>query len=218
MMLNLVRHSHDHSVINPKMEQNWIKNRYKNEVKIGRRPRWKINQKSTQKPSKIDQKSTKNEPKISLGGVSGGPWGLLAAKIEKTRKKSQLLGPLGAILGPSWGPLGAVLALGSPSWAVLGRLGAIWSRLKIDVKIDQKINAFQDRFLKRFWWILGGKMEASWHQNQLKIDACCEMRFFEKTLFFFRKNYYFQGSGGPSWEQKSIKNRSENEVKIGKAS
>ena len=41
------------------------------------------------------------------------------------------------------------------------------------------------------------------------------MRFFEKTLFFFRKNYYFQGSGGPSWEQKSIKNRSENEVKIG---
>ena len=41
------------------------------------------------------------------------------------------------------------------------------------------------------------------------------MRFFEKTLFFFRKNKYFQGSGGPSWEQKSIKNRSENEVKIG---
>ena len=103
-----------------------------------------------QKPSKIDQKSTKNRPKITLGGVSGGPWGPLAAKIEKRRLRSQLLGPLGAILGPSWGPLGAVLALGSPSWAVLGRLGAIWSRLKIDVKIDQKINAFQDRFLKRF--------------------------------------------------------------------
>ena len=29
------------------------------------------------------------------------------------------------------------------------------------------------------------------------------------------KNHYFQGSGGPSWEHKSIKNRSENEVKIG---
>ena len=103
-----------------------------------------------QKPSKIDQKSSKNGPKISLGGVSGGPWGLLAAKIEKRRFAPQLWGPLGAILGPSWGPLGAVLALGSPSWGVLGRLGALLSRLKIDVKIDQKIDAFQDRFLERF--------------------------------------------------------------------
>ena len=100
-----------------------------------------------QNPSKIDNRSIKNGPKISLGGVSGGPWGLLAAKIEKTRKEPQLSGPLGAILGPSWGPLGAVLALGSPSWAVLERLGALLSRLKIDVKIDQKIDAFQDRFL-----------------------------------------------------------------------
>ena len=116
-----------------------------------------------QKPSKIYQKSSKNGPKISLGGVPGGLWGPLAAKIEKRRLRCELLGPLGAILGPSWGPLGAVLALGSPSWAVLGRLGALLSRLKIDVKIDQKIDAFQDRFLKRFWWISGGKMEASWH-------------------------------------------------------
>ena len=115
-----------------------------------------------QKPSKIDQKSSKNGQQISLGGVSGGAWGLLAAKIEKTRMRCELLGPLGAILGPSWGPLGAVLALGSPSWAVLGRLGALLSRLKIDVKIDQKIDAFQDRFLDRFYWILGRKMEACW--------------------------------------------------------
>ena len=100
-----------------------------------------------QKPSKINQKSSKNGPKISLGGVSGGPWGLLAAKIEKRRVQPRFLGPLGAILGPSWGPLGAVLALGSPSWAVLGRLGALLSRLKIDVKIDQNIDAFENRFL-----------------------------------------------------------------------
>ena len=103
-----------------------------------------------QKPSNIDQKSSKHGPKITLGGVSGGPWGLLAAKIEKRRFARQLWWPLGAILGPSWGPLGAVLALGSPSWGVLGRLGALLSRLKIDVKIDQKIDAFQDLFLDRF--------------------------------------------------------------------
>ena len=119
-----------------------------------------------QKPSKIDQKSSKDEPKITLGGVSGGPWGLLAAKIEKRRVRSQLLGTLGAILGPSWGPLGAVLALGSPSWAVLERLGALLSRLKIDVKIDQKIDAFQDRFLgdfTRFW-------EGKWRHVGTKIE------------------------------------------------
>ena len=86
------------------------------------------------------KKSTKNAPKITLGGVSGGPWGLLGAKIEKRRMRSTFLRPLGAILAPSWGPLGAVLAFESPSWAVLGRLGALLGRLKIDVKIDQKID------------------------------------------------------------------------------
>ena len=94
----------------------------------------------------MNQKLTQNHSWRALGGSLEA----FAAKIEKMRMRRELLGPHGAILGPSWGPLGAVLALGSPSWAVLGRLGAIWSRLKIDVKIDQKINAFQDRFLKRF--------------------------------------------------------------------
>ena len=74
--------------------------------------------------------------------------GALGGQDRKNPKKSQLLAPLRAILGRSWGALGAVLALGSPSWAVLGRPGAILSRLKIDVKIDQKIDAFENRFLE----------------------------------------------------------------------
>ena len=97
-----------------------------------------------QKPSKIDQKSTKNEPKIGLGEVSGGPWELLAAKIEKTRMRCELLAPHGPILGPSWGPLEAVLALGSPSWAVLGRL-------KMNANVDRKIDASWDRFVEGYW-------------------------------------------------------------------
>ena len=78
--------------------------------------------------------------------------------------------PFGSILVPTWlhfgsifrvlGRLGRLLGRLGASW---GRLGAVLGRLKIDVKIDQKINAFQDRFLMQFWWILGGKMEASWH-------------------------------------------------------
>ena len=83
----------------------------------------KIDQKSMQNTSKIDQKSTKNGPKISLGGVSGGPWGLLAAKIEKMReKKTNFWG----LLGPSWGRLGGLLG---PSWRLDRRLGPSWGVL-----------------------------------------------------------------------------------------
>ena len=102
-----------------------------------------------QNPSKInkqiDQKWTKNQSWRGLGG----PWGPGAAKSEKRPKKPELLRPLGVILGPSWGPLGAVLALGSPSWADLVRLGVVLGRLGIDIKIDQKIDALQDRFWMR---------------------------------------------------------------------
>ena len=90
----------------------------------------------------------------------GGSWRLLPAI---PRKRTIALCFFEASWGRLGGPLGAVLALGSPSWADLGRLGVVLGRLKIDVKIDQKIDALQDRFLMRFWWILGRKMEASLH-------------------------------------------------------
>ena len=71
---------------------------------------------------------------------------------------------------------------------------------KNDAKIDQKFDASWDRFLEGFWWILVGKMEPSWYQNPSKIGINCEKAFFEKTLFFYRKNNDFEGSRGPSWE------------------
>ena len=40
--------------------------------------------------------------------------------------------------------------------------------------------------------------------------------FLKKTLFFLRKNHDFEGSGGRSWEQKSIKNLSKKEVNMGR--
>ena len=55
---------------------------------------------------------------------------------------------------------------------------------KSDAKIDQKIDAFKDRLLMQFGRILGGKMEASWQQNQRKIEANFERPFFEKNLVF----------------------------------
>ena len=70
------------------------------------------------------------------------------------------------------------------------------NREKSDAKIDQKIDAFEDRILMRFGRILGGNMEATWHQNQRNIDASFERPFFEKTLFFHRRFNDFEGSRG----------------------
>ena len=85
----------------------------------------------------------------------GGSWGVLAANTEKERGEPVFCDPLGAVLAASWavlaaswGHLSGLGGLLGASWAVLGRLGTLLSRLKTDVKIDQKIDAFQDRFLK----------------------------------------------------------------------
>ena len=136
-----------------------------------------MKQKSTKTQPKINRKSIKNQPKIIRKSLLERSRRSLRAKTQKNPKKSEILASLGTVLDPSWRPLDAVLALGSPSWAVLGRLGALLSPLKSDVKIDQKKDAFQDRFLHQCWWILGRKMEPSWHQHRSKIVANCEKWF-----------------------------------------
>ena len=83
----------------------------------------------------------------------------------------------------------------APSWPPKSKE----NRRKIDAKIDRKIDASWDRFLEVFGWIFGRKMEACWQQNRIQIDANLEERFFEKTLFFSRKNNDFEGSGDRSW-------------------
>ena len=105
--------------------------------------RLKINATSIENRPKIDQKCTKNPSWRGLGGPLGALGGQDRKKTNAMRTFGASWGHLGAVLGASWGRLGAWIA-------VLGRLGAIWNRLQKDVKIDQKINAFQDRFLTRF--------------------------------------------------------------------
>ena len=58
-------------------------------------------------------------------------------------------------------------------------------------------------------------MEASWQQNRRKIDANFERPFFEKTLFFLRKNNDFEGSKGCKIEENSIKNQVKSEGQDG---
>ena len=103
----------------------------------------KINAKTIENLPKIDQKSSKNQSWRGLGGPLGALGGQDRKNTNAVRTCGASWGHLGSVLGASWGRLGAWIA-------VLGRLGAILSRLKIDVKIDQKIDAFENRFLERF--------------------------------------------------------------------
>ena len=90
---------------------------------------------------------TKNGPNFDLG-CSCGSWAVLVASWEC------LGGRFGTVLSGSWVPTWV------PKWSQLGQ--------KIDPKIDHFLNASWNRFLRRFWWILGAKMEPSWHQNGIK--------------------------------------------------
>ena len=158
-----------------------------------------MNPKSTRNQCKIHRKSTKNQPKMDQKSVLERSRGALGGSWRPRSKKCECDPNFWGLLGPSWGRLGGLLG---PSWRLDRRLGPSWgvlNRKKIDAKIDRKNDASWNRFLEGFWWIFGGKMEACWHQNRSKIDANFEKRFFEKTLFFHRKNNDFEGSWDRSW-------------------
>ena len=108
--------------------------------------RLKINAKSIENRPKIYQKCTKNPSWRGLGGPLGALGGQDRKNAKATRTFGASWGHLGAVLGASWGRLGAWIAVFNrlrPSEALL-------SRLKIDVNIDPKNDAFQDHFLERF--------------------------------------------------------------------
>ena len=112
-------------------------------------------------------------------------------------------GGLGGLLGLSW----AFWGLLGPSLAVLGRLGILWGRLKFDVKIDQKIDTFQDRFLTRCWWILERKWKQVGSRIYQKSDH--ELTSYQKcrTGLRYCENYNFFNRNGVLEVQASIKNR-----------
>ena len=60
-----------------------------------------------------------------------------------------------------------------PKWSQLGQ--------KIDPKIDHFLDASWNRFLVGFWWILGAKMEPSWHQNGIKNRCLLGRAIFQNS-------------------------------------
>ena len=67
------------------------------------------------------------------------------------------------------------------------------------------------RNLVDFWCQNGGKLATKWDQ---KLMFTWEGDF-SKIVLWLQRGLDFSGSGGPSWEQKSIKNRSKNGVQDG---
>ena len=98
-------------------------------------------------------------------GVLGASWARLGASW----------GRLGSVLGASWARLGASWAVLGASWTEkVANMAPTWfpkwnqNGEKINPKIDQNFDASWDQFLIGFWWIVGPKMEACWHQNGIE--------------------------------------------------
>ena len=151
-------------------------------------PKWTKNQ------WKIDQKLVKIEVWRRLGAYWGILWHLWVSWGHPGRPKDapkRVLGRLGskkvANMAPTWLPKRSR------------------NREKIEAKIDQNFDGSWGQIFSGFWWILEAKWSQVGTKIASKIDPNFERRFFEKTLFFLRKNNDFEGSGGRSWNQKSHK-------------
>ena len=108
-------------------------------------------------------------------GCPGASWGALGGQDRKRVRGICFLeafwGRLGGVLGPSWGRLGRFWR---PRWSQ--------NRKKTGLNIDRNFDAFWNRFLNRFWWIFGWKMEPSWHQNGILNRSYLEIASNQKHI------------------------------------
>ena len=125
----------------------------------------KINQKSIKNPSQMDQTCIKNHKKIEVRRAPMQVWRRLGPSWAIQSVFGGILDCLGSVLEASWRGLGGLLGGLWPR--KVANMAPTWSpkrsqnQLKIDLKIDQLFNASWNRFLERFWWILGAKMKQS---------------------------------------------------------
>ena len=127
-----------------------------------------IDQKSIKIQWKMDQTSINNRPK-SRSGMLRGRFGGVLGRLGRSKAS---LEASWTVLEASWRGLGGLLGGLGPT--KVANMAPTWppkrsqNQLKIDPKIDHFFSASWNRFLEGFWWILEGKMEASWHQNRTK--------------------------------------------------
>ena len=130
----------------------------------------KIKRKWSRRPPKIEPKWSPRPPKSSQNGVQMGSG---RGKIRKNADGNKKTG--GVAQGPPIFPDN--VAQMAPTWPPKRSQNGS----KIVAKIDQNFDGFRDRFLERFWWVFGAKMEASWHQNRIENWYELRIRVFQKT-------------------------------------
>ena len=87
-------------------------------------------------------------------------WGQNGEKIEEKRQRNKKEGWTSQRCPPGAEKVANMAPTWVPKWSQDGQ--------KIDPKIYHFFNASWDQFLDGYWWILGAKIEASWHQNGIK--------------------------------------------------
>ena len=120
-----------------------------------------------------------------FGGPGGSFWKVWRVILGSFWESGRRLGAF-CLFRASWATFGASQAdfwrptcpPNGPTWLPK------WSKnpTKIEAKIDQFFDASWGRFLERFGWILGGKMEASWYQNGIKNRCQLRKAHFTKNL------------------------------------
>ena len=130
-----------------------------------------------------------------LGGTFGKHFGAILKLWEGFRSQVRLGRRLGRVLADFKGQDDSNL---KPKRAP----SCSQNNLKIDAKIDRNIDGFGNRFLKGFWTILVGKMEASWNQNGIKFRSYLENAAKQKVLIKPMEFQWFCGTRGHKLEAK----------------
>ena len=98
-----------------------------------------------------------------------------------------LVGVPGVLLVALRGFIRFWVALGAVSGKIQEILGS--QNEKHNAEIYQNVDASWGRFLGRFWWILEGKMEPSWHKKRTKNRI--QLRNAHFTKFLASISYFF---------------------------
>ena len=120
-------------------------------------------------------------------GLGGQKWGTPSAPGTKNSKKIDLKKQRNKKEGgtpQSRSILIEKVANMAPTWVPK------WSQdgQKIDAKKHHFFDASWNRSLGGFWWILGAKIEPSWHPNGIKNRCQLRKACFQKIVVFLMKN------------------------------
>ena len=124
-------------------------------------PSPKMNAKWPPHDRKMDRKWCQNDPKMEVSEGKNAPFFETGAQEKQSSQKNCLPSMCVALFDPKISQKSSNMAPTYPPKTSK-------NRLKTDVKKYQDFDSFGDRFLERFWWIFGAKIEPSWDNNGME--------------------------------------------------